>query len=490
MINLLEQAYGKVRTDHQHDLTMPIGFRQMLIDDVAFETYKKELSEGLEADTKKVFSEMVDNTRVAILESNNMMQFNPYETLHIPLLRKFFPRLIAKQLVHLIPMDQPDIVRYFITGKFKKYGQSTYPANQTFPSTTVDISRGPSYGVSATATSARGANPGATVNILTLMGLDTSNAHIEKDFVINGVADSTGSTSVTIRPDVDGNFSEAVTTLGSLADTISGNIDFETGIFSWSSTTGNVVSVTYQAYASLEENQLNPTIRFELEKVRITSVLRQIQGEWTLPFQQDTKNLFNIDIQTQIVNMIGEQIALDIDREIITALFNENSSRNPSTHSDTFDLTPPTTYDGNQVDHFRDIIYKLNTLSAQVYDTSQMGAANIIACNPLTAAVLESINSFKYLGDSVSGGDLGYQQATLGGGKWRVLVSSIVPDNKLLLVYRSNDPQRAVYAYCPYIPAMLHPYPFGSVPTVTVMSRYGTKSLRPEGIAVLTTTTS
>lgn len=488
MLNLMEQVYDKTGRMIDCDITSPIGFTQMITNTEAYNVYRDGLAEGLDENTAQSFKKLSDNSRKSILESNNMMQFNPYETLTIPLLRKYFPRLIATQLVNVIPIDQPEVVKYFIKARFKSSTQTTYPASQEFPviNSALDISRGPSYGVSSTATVARGSNPGASENILSRLSLTADDAHIEKDFVITGVSDGTGSVSVTIRADVDGNFSQAVTLYGGGTDTVSGNIDFETGVFSWSSTTGNAVSVTYQAYASLEENAINPTTQFNLEKIRLVALLRQISAEWTLPFEQDAKALFDINLQSQIVNMIGEQIALDIDKEIITALFNENSTQNASTHSRTFDINPPAAFDGTTVQHFHDILYDINTLSAQVYDTSQMGPANVLAVDPITAAILESINTFRYDGNSYEGGDLGYVSGSLQGGKYKVLVSSVVTSNKILCVYRSPDPARAVYVYCPYVPTLLTPYPLGNVPSLTVMSRYALKSLRPEGISVLT----
>jgi hypothetical protein len=486
--NLMEHAYEK--TNHVSDMSIstPAGFRNVLVNNGIYTTYRDALSEGLSDQAAINFKLLADNTRLALLESNNMGQFNPYETFSIPVLRKFFPRLIANQLVNVMPMDKPNIVKYFIKGKFKTHGQSSFPDDQTFPVMSGDMSRGKSHGIATTASSARSSNPGATVNILTEMSLTESQAHIEKDFTIIGVTDSTGTVAVNIMADVDGNFSSAVTTKGGNADTISGTINFETGVFSWSSTTGEVTGITYSAYASLEENQINTKTKFDLEKIRINSILRTITAEWTIPFEQDVRALFDINIQSQLVNMMGEQMALDIDKEIITALLNENTTKNPASHSASFDLNPAATYDGNQVEWFRDILYPMNKLAAKVYDDTQMGQANVVACNPVSAAVLESINTFRYDGSAANGGELGYTSGTLQGGKYKVLVSSVVPENKLLIKYRSDDAQRASYIYCPYVPTMITPYPLGNTPGISVMTRYGKKSLRPEALAVLTIT--
>jgi len=35
------------------------------------------------------------------------------------------------------------------------------------------------------------------------------------------------------------------------------------------------------------------------------------------------------------------------------------------------------------------------------------------------------------------------------------------------------------------VPAVLTPYPLGNIPSLTVLSRYGTQLIRPAGISVL-----
>jgi len=134
---------------------------------------------------------------------------------------------------------------------------------------------------------------------------------------------------------------------------------------------------------------------------------------------------------------------------------------------------------------YENILPVLNELSAQVYNSCLMGAANTLACNPLDSAVFESLNTFEYNGNSVDGGDLGYRSATVAGGKWKILVSSIVPQGKVITKYRSTDITRSAFVYAPYVPAILSPYPLGPVPSLTIMSRYASKVIRNQALAVL-----
>jgi hypothetical protein len=114
-----------------------------------------------------------------------------------------------------------------------------------------------------------------------------------------------------------------------------------------------------------------------------------------------------------------------------------------------------------------------------------MGAANTIACSPQDGVIFSSLPGYDYLGDIAVGGELGYRSATVSRGKWKVLESAVVTPGKMLVKYRSDDLARAAFIFAPYVPALLMPYPLGNNPSLTVMSRYGTESIRPRAISVL-----
>jgi len=482
MKHLLKETYDRTKRMTGIDVRSPQGFKQTLADPNAFKVYAKSLSEGLDKQDQEDFMLLAECTRQALME-NSMFQLNPYETLTMPVLRNFYPRLIARELVNVMPIDKPDVIKGFIHAKFKKHGESAFDHN--FPSTATDISRGPSVGINVTKT----ANIGTT-DILAEAGLSSSQSHVEHDFHITGIYDATsGSPAVVdIIPTVDGMFSETVTTASHETDVISGHIDFLNGTITWSSANGAVTAIRYTAVCSLEENQINPTVKFEVEKIRFTTVDRRISAEWTINMEQDVKALWDLSLQGEFVNIIGEQIALDIDREIINALVAANAALNPASHTQTFNLYPPTAFTWGRKMWYENVIPTLNNLSAQIYNSTLMGPANTLACNPLDAAVFESLNSFEYTGNSVDGGDVGYRSATVTGGKWKILVSSIVPQGKVIAKYRSSDLSRAAYVYAPYVPALLSPYPLGNIPSLTILTRYSSKVIRHKALGVLNIT--
>lgn len=478
MKELLIEAYKQTKRVSGIDPSKPGNLKAILVDDRAFGSYITSLSEGLDNKSKKAFKVLCENTRVNLLE-NSMFQINPYESLTMPILRVFYPKLVAKEAVTVSPMDKPESVKAFINATFTPANSSTaYQA----PSVSQDISGGPGIG---TPIAALCTVPQSAYDILGAMSTTKANAHLERDFEITGVGDGTSWTDVSIIPAVEGHFSSGVTITGH-SDVISGMVDYLNGTLAISSATGHCTEIRYKVTCSLEENRINPKITMTVDKIRLYAKDRQIQSNWTINMEQDMRALFDVSMQAEIVNLLGQQIALDIDREIVNALLTANTRLNAASHQGSFTKTAPAGYLWGDKYWHENIIPVLNTLSAQVYIDTNIDSANTIVCNPLDAALLEDLNGFAYTGTASVNGDVGYRTATVAGGKWKVLTSAVVDQGTMLLVYAPQDEIRSIFFYSPYVPAILHPYPLGATPSLTILSRYATALVRSNGIAAIT----
>jgi hypothetical protein len=100
---------------------------------------------------RAAFVQLAENTRINLLE-NSMFQINPYETLTLPILRVFYPKLVAKEAVTVSPMDKPETMLGVYQSKIYtiKQLQPQYDA----PVTTPDISQGAAVGTPVSASMA------------------------------------------------------------------------------------------------------------------------------------------------------------------------------------------------------------------------------------------------------------------------------------------------------------------------------------------------
>ena len=481
MKELLTEVYKTTKKISGVDPSKPGNLKAVLVDDAAFEAYVTGLAESIEnKKDRAAFTQLAENTRINLLE-NSMFQINPYETLTLPILRVFYPKLVAKELVTVSPMDKPETVKAFVKAQFTPSNSSSeYDA----PVTGADISQGVAFGTPVVASMPV---PSSGYDVLATASptLTSTQAHLERDFEITGVStDGTNWTDVSIVPAVEGHFSSSVT-IGASTDVISGKVDYLNGTVDVSSTTGTVTYAKFQVTTSLEENRINPRVTLNVDKIRLYARDRQISANWTINMEQDMRALFDISMQAEIVNILGQQVALDIDREIINALITANTRLNDATHTGTFNRTPPTTYTWGAKYWHENIIPELNKLSGQIYTDTNIESGNVIAANPLDVAILEDLQTFNYTGTSSVDGDLGYRSATVAGGKWKILTSSVVTQGTMLMVYKPVEELKAIYFYSPYVPAVLHPYPLGYTPSLTILSRYATALVRSAGIATL-----
>ena len=482
---VLKEAYIRTRKETGIDPLRPGGFKEILVNDAAFETYTESLAESLEDEQiKEEFRTLAESTRINILE-NSAFNLNPYESLALPILRTFYPKLVSREMVTVKPIDKPDVIIPFIRSSFTPH---PYTTNFTAPSINQDISVGPSVLVSGAASAPV---PSAAYDVLGnafSTAYTSDDIHLERDFLITGVStDGTSWTDTNIVPDVEGYFSATVT-IGGATDVISGQVDYLNGTLTVSSTSGVVGFITFTVTSSLEENQVNPRVTLTLDKVRLYARDRQISSEWTINMEQDLRAMFDVSAQAEMVSLIGQQISTDIDREILSALLTANERLNATTHTRSFSKTPAAGYAYGQKYWFENIIPELSHLSGQIYQDTNIGEGNTIACNPLDAAVFESLNNFSYTGTVEKNGDVGYRSATLAAGKWKVLVSSIVDEGQMIMVHKPQEDIKMIYCYAPYVPAVLHPYPLGAIPSLTILTRYATNMVRPNGVAVLDVT--
>ncbi len=480
MKELLQEVYQTTKKLSGIDPSKPGNLKAVLVDDAAWEAYVTGLAESI--DNKKdreSFVQLAENTRLNLLE-NSMFQINPYETLTLPILRVFYPKLVAKEAVTVSPMDKPECVKAFIKAQFRTSAQTPGTPSYNAPVTSTDISQGAAVG---TPISASMPVPSGAYDVLNVIGLTTTQAHLERDFEITGVsADGTAWTTVSIVPAVEGHFSQSVI---NSTDVVSGKVDYLNGTVDISSTTGIVKYARYQVTTSLEENRINPSVTLNVDKIRLYARDRQISANWTINMEQDLRALFDVSMQAEIVNILGQQVALDIDREIINSLITANNRLNTVTHQKSFNRTPPGTYTWGTKYWHENIIVPLNELSGQIYTDTNIEAGNTILANPLDVAILEDLQTFNYTGTSSVDGDLGYRSATVAGGKWKVLTSAVVTQGTMLMVYKPVEELKAIYFYAPYVPAVLHPYPLGYTPSLTILSRYATALVRSAGIATL-----
>ena len=83
---------------------------------------------------------------------------------------------------------------------------------------------------------------------------------------------------------------------------------------------GAVGSVIGSAVWELENNNNIPEIDIKVDSVAVTAMTKKLKAKWTPELGQDLNAYHNLDAEVELTSILSEQIALEIDQEILEDL--------------------------------------------------------------------------------------------------------------------------------------------------------------------------
>jgi len=280
-----------------------------------------------------------------------------------------------------------------------------------------------------------------------------------------------------------------------------GSLTFtETDNFVNASSARAIGAIRGDANWGLEGSQGIPELDIKIDSVAVTAVTKKLKAKWTPELGQDLNAYHNLDAEVELTQILSEQIALEIDREIIEDLVKGATAgvRYWSRHPGEFlvretgaisDVTQDFT--GNVSEWYETLIETINDVSAQIHRKTLRGAANFVVCGPEVANILEFTAGFRanVTADS-DRGDAGAVKVGSLSKKFDVMVDPYFPRNLILIGRRGSSFLESGYVYAPYVPLQTTPTIFGVedfVPRKGVMTRYAKKMVRPDmyGLVVL-----
>ena len=261
---------------------------------------------------------------------------------------------------------------------------------------------------------------------------------------------------------------------------------------SGSTLAANEFAATYRQYASLEFEDEIGEVSFDLESVTVSVTERKLRASWSPELAQDVSAFHNIDAEAELTALLSEQIAAEVDREILrdlrkgaawTAKWDYNGWKYGGTNGAT--LQGYTQKDWNQT-----LITKINQLSAQIHKTTLRGGANWIVVSSEVSAVFDDLEYFH-----VSNADpeqdtynMGIEKIGSLAGRYQVYRDPYFPPNKILIGHKGKSLLDAGYIYAPYVPLQLTPTmynPFNMTPIKGIMTRYAKKMVNNRYFATI-----
>ena len=270
--------------------------------------------------------------------------------------------------------------------------------------------------------------------------------------------------------------------------------------FTTAAALGSVVGTTTWG---LEGNEDIPEIDIKVESIAVTAQTKKLKAKWTPELGQDLNAYHNLDAEVELTSILSEQIALEIDREILADLVNGATaavyywSRSPGlflnreTGVEVGASSAAPDFTGTVSEWYETLIETVNDVSAQIHRKTLRGGANFLVCGPEVANILEFTAGFRA---SVTAddekGSVGAVKVGSLSKKFDVIVDPYFLRNVILGGRRGRSFLESGYVYAPYVPLQTTPTIFGPedfVPRKGVMTRYAKKMVRPDmyGLVVI-----
>ena len=251
----------------------------------------------------------------------------------------------------------------------------------------------------------------------------------------------------------------------------------------------------------LEDSEQIPEIDIKVDSVSVTAVTKKLKAKWTPELGQDLNAYHNLDAEVELTSILSEQIALEIDQEILKDLLVGAKagtyywSRSPGLFVDkTTGLelgaaSAAPDFTGTVSEWYETLAETINDVSAQIHRKTLRGGANFVVCSPEVANILEFTAGFRA---SVTAdqdrGSIGAVNVGSLSKKFDVYVDPYFPRNVVLVGRKGSSFLESGYVYAPYVPLQVTPTIFGVedfVPRKGVMTRYAKKMVRPDMYGVV-----
>jgi hypothetical protein len=250
--------------------------------------------------------------------------------------------------------------------------------------------------------------------------------------------------------------------------------------------------VSYRTYATLEFEDEIGEVSFDLQSVTVSVTERKLRASWSPELAQDVSAFHNIDAEAELTALLSEQIAAEVDREILrdlrkgaawTAKWDYNEWKYGATGN-----TPFVGY--TQKDWNQTLITKINQVSAQIHKTTLRGGANWIVVSSEVSAVFDDLEYF-HVSNAHPEQDqynMGIEKIGTLAGRYQVFRDPYLPAGKIIIGHKGKSLLDAGYIYAPYVPLQLTPTmynPFNMTPIKGIMTRYAKKMVNNRYFGVI-----
>jgi len=249
--------------------------------------------------------------------------------------------------------------------------------------------------------------------------------------------------------------------------------------------------LTYRIYDTLEFEEEMGEVSFDLSSVTVSVTERKLRASWAPELAQDVSAFHNIDAEAELTALLSEQIAAEVDREILRDLRKGAAWKSRWDYNEWKYGNAGSSFMGyTQKDWNQTLVTKINQLSAQIHKTTLRGGANWIVISSEVSAVFDDLEYF-HVSNAAPEQDqynMGIEKIGTLAGRYQVYRDPYFPSGKVLIGHKGKSLLDAGYVYAPYVPLQLTPTmynPFNMTPIKGIMTRYAKKMVNNRYFGVI-----
>ena len=497
---------SNISTHYKKQKELESGFQKIIESDVLWGRLLGKITESsVMTPSKKVqFQKILENERKYILteqSDNSSLDVAKVQKIVLPLVRRFWPKLIANEIVSTQPLTAPT---GFIRRLVVNYQNTELPG--VVPASDQQIPQ--SVETLATADGVTGFDQTYFLNSGTL-STNLQLGSIEVKVLVEATG-TEGANNVktpvqTVARDdghgkLNGEFivyrqlSGGTTWTEHKCNTY-GTIDYKTGVMVLYISNATVASYGrgILSVASSKDWQMaessdftNREVTFEIRQETIIQTERKLRTSWKPEFVEDLSAIDGIDAQSELYENVQNILAQEINSQILSELYAGHQAANETTWSSTqpANLSGAGFY-GTRKEWYETLMIKINELAATMQSRTNIAQPNILVMHPTALQYLRnalasySAGGMKPLDDeSVS---VGYNKFDINAGQYTVYSTNLVDTSKILFIYKGSKIEESGYVYSPYVPLTAIPWTESTGQMGIVFhTRYGTKLFRPD----------
>lgn len=478
---------------------------------------KTGLLEGLRTDVDKGnMSVMLENqARQLVTEASKTgtaSNAEQWSGVALPLVRKVFGEISAKEFVSVQPMNLPSGLVFYMDFQYgtgvaprsvgdSVYGDTTSSAapqgglygSGRFGYTINNVTQSFAGVQSVTAATSASVNystsPAGLVDVtVPVTNLSGSDLTAVRSFVPSGSGWTT--------------YYPQFTRLDSLQQNIIFTVAAATG-------TGSVAKVTYSLQPAATsrgdfEDRIGssipptgidigiPEININLRSIPIVPKTRKLKAVWTPELSQDLNAYHSIDAEAELTAMLSEYISLEIDLELLEMLWNAAQTTNywSAKIGEIWNGTAfvnDTNISGQAwttMTWYQTLGNVMQKTSNTIHQLTLRGGANFAVVSPNLATIIETIPGFAAKTDgNQSTFAMGVSQVGSFQNRFQIYKNPYFTDNAMLMGFRGSNFLETGAVYAPYIPLIMTPLvydPQNFTPRRGVLTRYAKLVVRPE----------